>query len=386
MFKRCLSFLLIALLLCGSTSQPAWAAEAPTQEVTPSSTEPTIGEPTINDGMPHGLILVAQNKRRSVQNLDTVVQVYVIDPVTGTQTLWSQFARPNPNIQIGHTLYGNTRSQLSRDYTKLAASYPEARTGEFGQPVSHAGWINQNGEFFDVSVALGLDDTGTIGFSETDDYFYFKTHDKTRLPNGRLAVDIVICRGTVEEIQNGKYHRFAVGDDKISYHENYLDYTYNKDLFGGIELIYSGAYVSWELPATDYAEPSKNIFIADYHPHPDFPYFPIKGSTSVLFDSTTGTLVHYLPDGYNTDGKSEWGGVLSPDGTTVAYLTAPGTSGNISLEFVDISQFFASGFNPAMRGVPAKMELADGPIKQNTWHVFDYICEEPSCILLDWRE
>ena len=97
-------------------------------------------------------------------------------------------------------------------------------------------------------------------------------------------------------------------------------------------------------------------------------------------------MIHYLPDSYNTDNKSEWGGVLSPDGTTVAYLTVPGTSGQVSLEYTDISGFFASGFNPASRGIPTKMELADGPVKQATWNVYDYVTENPSCILLEWRE
>jgi len=378
--------LLLVLFLCLSTSQLAQAAETlPVPNVIPE-TEITVPPTPVNDGLPHGLIMTTQNKRRTITNLDAVIQIYTIDPATGVQTLWSQFTRPNPGISIGYTLYGNVKSQFSQDYTKMAAEYPRARIGEFGQEVSHAGWIDQSGEFFDVSVALGLDYSSTIGFSENGNYFYFVIHDKYKAPNGRLVVDIVICRGTPEEIQNGKYQRFAVGDDTISFHENHLDYNYDKDLFGGICLIYSGAYVSWELPATDYAEPGKNIIIADYHPHPDYPYFPIKNDTSVLFDSTTGSLIHYLPDSYNTDNKSEWGGVLSPDGTTVAYLTVPGTSGQVSLEYTDISGFFASGFNPASRGVPTKMELADGPIKQATWNVYDYVTENPSCILLEWRE
>lgn len=343
---------------------------------------------TVNDGMPHGLIMMTQNKRRTDSNLDIVIQIYTIDPTTGVQTLYSQFTRPDPEISIHYPLYGNARSQLSRDCTKLAAEYPKACVGEFGQDISHAGWIDQNGEFFDVSVALGLDQTYTEGFSENGDYFYFTTYitnDKYKFPNGHPWLDFAICRGTIEEIQNGKYQIIYVGDE-LTIKEPYVHYSYDKDLFGGILLLYSGANVSWELPATDYAEPGKSVFITDYHPHPDFPYFPIKGDTSVLFDSTTGSLIHYLPDGYNTDNKSEWGGVLSPDGTTVAYLTTLGTFGNVSLEYVNISQFIASGFNPAMRGTPTKMELADGPIKQAQWHVYNYICDEPSCILFDWRE
>lgn len=385
MFKRFLSLLLITLLLCGSTSQSAWAAEAPVGDILPDIVEPTIGEPIVSDGMPHGLILMAQTNRRTNSNLDTVIQIYTIDPTTGMQTLWSQFMRPSPEISITYPLSGNAKGQLSADCTRLAANKPKADIGEYGEDVKHAGWIEPSGEFFDVSNALGLGHTVALGFgNDAKDYFYFYVYEKIGTRGKYSIIRSTICRGTIEGIKNGVYERVSVYSNP-EIHETNRYYLYDKDLFNGLCLIYSGAHVSWELPATDYAEPGKNIVIADYHPHPEFPYFPIKGDTSVLFDSTTGTLIQYLPDGYSTDGKSEWSGVLSPDGTTVAYLTTPGTSGKVSLEFIDISQFFASGFNPALRGTPAKLELADGPVKQGEWHVFDYICDEPSCILLDWR-
>lgn len=385
MFKRFLSLLLITLLLCGSTSRAVWATEAPVQDSLPDVTEPTIDEPIVNDGMPHGLILMAQTNRRTNSNLDTVIQVYTIDPTTGTQTLWSQFMRPSPEISIAYPLSGNAKGQLSADCTRLVANKPKADIGEYGQDVNHAGWIEPNGEFFDVSNALRLGRTVALGFgNDAKDYFYFYVYEKIGTRGKYSIIRSTICRGTIEGIKNGTYERVSVYSNP-EIHETNRYYLYDKDLFNGLCLIYSGAHISWELPATDYAEPGKNIVIADYHPHPEFPYFPIRGDTSVLFDSATGTLIQYLPDGYSTDGKSEWGGVLSPDGTTVAYLTTPGTRGKVSLEFIDISQFFASGLNPAMRGTPTKMELADGPIKQGEWHVFDYICDEPSCILLDWR-
>lgn len=385
MFKRFLSLLLIALLLCGSTSQSAWAAEAPVEDILPDVAEPTIGKPIVSDGIPHGLILMSQSKRPTVANTDIVIQVYTIDPATGTQTLWSQFTRPSPDISFGYLLSGNVKGQLNADCTRLAANKPKASIGEYGQDVNHAGWIEPSGEFFDVSNALGLNHTVALGFGDTEDYFYFYVYEKIGTNGKYSVIRSTICRGTIDGIKKGSYERISVYSDPEIHEANHC-YLYHKDLFNGLCLFYSGAHVSWELPATDYAEPGKNIVIADYHPHPDFPYFPIKGDTSVLFDSATGTLIQYLPDGYNTDGKSEWGGVLSPDGTTVAYLTAPRTYGNVSLEFIDISQFFANGFNPALRGTPAKLELADGPLKQSEWHVFDYICDEPSCILLDWRE
>lgn len=382
--KKFLS-LLLALILCLSTSQLTQAAEPPIPE-TPGTTDIGQPAPPINDGEPHGLILMTQSKRPTVNNTDIIIQVYTIDPATGAQTLWSQFARPSYDISFGYLLTGNIKGQLNADYTRLAVNKPKAEIGEYGQDVNHGGWIEPSGEFFDVSNALGFNRTVALGFGDTkDDYFYFYAFEKIGTRGKYSIIRSTLCRGTIEGIKKGYYERVCVYDDPQIREPN-RSYSYHKDLFNGMCLIYSGAHVSWELPATDYAEPGKNIVIADYHPHPDSPYFPIKNDTSILFDSVSGTLIHYLPDSYNTDNKSEWGGVLSPDGTTVAYLTVPGTSGQVSLEYTDISGFFASGFNPASRGVPTKMKLADGPVKQATWNVYDYVTENPSCILLEWRE
>lgn len=377
--------LLTVLFLCLSTSQLAQAAEtSPVPNVMPE-TEIIVPPAPVNDGLPHGLILLTQTKRPTDVNADIVLQVYTINPTTGEQTLWSQFTKPSPDISFNYLLAGSIKGQLNANCTVFAANKPKAAVGEYGQDVNHAGWIDQSGQFFDVSNALGLDYTFALGFGETDDKFYFDVFEKLGMRGKYSIIQSVLCRSTIEGIKKGEYERVCVYDDPQIREPNRY-YLYHRDLFDGLKLVYSGASVSWELPATDYAEPGKNIIIADYHPHPDCPYFPIKNDTSVLFDSTTGSLIHYLPDSYNTDNKSEWGGVLSPDGTTVAYLTVPGTSGQVSLEYTDISGFFASGFNPASRGVPTKMELADGPIKQATWNVYDYVTENPSCILLEWRE
>lgn len=377
--------LLLVLFLCLSTSQLAQAAEtSPVPNVMPE-TEITVPPAPVNDGLPHGLILMTQSKRPTTVNTDIVIQVYTINPTTGEQTLWSQFTKPSPDISFGYLLGGNIKGQLNANCTVFAANKPKAAVGEYGQDVNHAGWIDQSGQFFDVSNALGFNHTVALGFGDTEDYFYFYVFEKIGSRGKYSVIRSTICRGTIDGIKKGNYERVRVYDDPQIREPNRY-YLYHEDLFNSMCLIYSGAYVSWELPATDYAEPGKNIIIADYHPHPEYPYFPVKNDTSVLFDSTTGSLIHYLPDSYNTDNKSEWGGVLSPDGTTVAYLTVPGTSGQVSLEYTDISGFFASGFNPASRGVPTKMELADGPIKQATWNVYDYVTENPSCILLEWRE
>lgn len=405
--KICVS-LLTLLLLCGSISQPTWAAEASTpppptpvpengiSEIgqPPELTEPevTIPPATVDDGMPHGLIMLTQNHRRGMLtsvNPDTVLQIYEIDPNTGAQNLWSQFKAPSPEIAIGYPLDANAHSQFNADYTLLAANKPKASIGRYGEDTNHAGWIDQDGVFFDVSTMLGFDYTQAVGFDDAGNNFYFYAFIEYVGYNGKTNIKTMLYRGTTEGIKRGEYEEMRriadSGPGGSTIQRGHCRYGYSEELFGGVIL---DICANWELPATDYAEPSKTIFIADYFPrseHPEDRLFSIKGYTSVLFDSPTGSIIHYLPDSYNADDKSEWGGVLSPDGTTVAYLTVPGIKGKVSMEFVDIGQFLASGLNPASRGTPVKKELATGPIQASEWHVFEYRCDEPSCVFLDWR-
>lgn len=403
MFKKPIVVLLITLLLCGSTSQSTWAAEMSPAPETSVLTEVFGAENTavppgtdakVEDGMPHGLILATQNYRRALSSTitqGTVLQIYVVDPVTGSQTLWSQFGTTNPNVSMGYTYTRNAETQFNNNYTKFATNLLKAEINEFGNYLEHAGWLDQNGNFFDVSAALDHHNGWAIGFYGPEDSFYFGTIESRKGPNNKIYTRILACKATEEEILRGEYHIIGTDDDcktDESYYNNYID----KDIVGFTEVtgrwgeLEGQTITSHTLTVTSEAEPSKKIFIVDYLPMPGYPrVLPIQNYESLLCDSTTGALIHYLPDSYKTDNKSEWGGVLSPDGTTVAYLTVPGTKGNIGMEFVDISQFIASGLNPAARGVPVKKEFADGPIKNSQWHVFNYVCDEPSCVFLEWR-
>ena len=388
--KKFLS-LLLALILCLSTSQLTQAAEPPIPE-TPGTTDIGQPAPPINDGEPHGLILMTQNNRRAampgILHQNTILQIYTISPDNGEQNLWSQFTTSNPSVSIGYPSAGGL-NQFTHNYTKLAATLRDAEINECNNYADHAGWIDQSGNFFDVSAALGIANNSTIGFYGSD--FYFTGVQTMVTPAGKHYVRGMICKATESEIRQGRFNIVSTGSE-FDIVEPYIRYIVSKDILGGVRVtgkwgaLDGQTMQAWgELPVTSYAEPSKNIFIVDYLPK-HYQYLPIKHYTSLMCDSVSGTLIHYLPDSYNTDNKSEWGGVLSPDGTTVAYLTVPGTSGQVSLEYTDISGFFASGFNPASRGVPTKMELADGPVKQATWNVYDYVTENPSCILLEWRE
>ena len=83
--KKFLS-LLLALILCLSTSRLTQAAEPPIPE-TPGTTDIGQPAPPINDGEPHGLILMTQNNRRAampgILHQNTILQIYTISPDNG---------------------------------------------------------------------------------------------------------------------------------------------------------------------------------------------------------------------------------------------------------------------------------------------------------------
>uniref|UniRef100_UPI00272B5C33 hypothetical protein n=1 Tax=Faecalibaculum rodentium TaxID=1702221 RepID=UPI00272B5C33 len=306
MFKRFLSSLLTVLILCLSTSQLTQAAEPPIPE-TPGTTDIGQPAPPINDGEPHGLILMTQNNRRMVSSskLDTILQIYTINPVTGVQTLWSQFSTSNPSVSIGYPSAGGL-NQFNHNYTKLAATLRDAEINECNNYADHAGWIDQSGNFFDVSAALGITNNSPIGFHESD--FYFTGVQTMVTPAGKHYVRGMICKATESEIRQGRYNIVSTGSE-FDIVEPYIRYIVSKDILGGVRVtgkwgaLDGQTMQAWgELPVTSYAEPSKNIFIVDYLPK-HYQYLPIKHYTSLMCDSVSGTLIHYLPDSYNTDNK-----------------------------------------------------------------------------------
>lgn len=377
------------------------APETSSEQPESSGTNPFVSAseivPQYADGMPHGLILLTQSGKRDQwlpKYPETIIQIYVIDPVTGAQSLWSQFKANNPSVNTGYVCGDNALGQFNRNYTKCAAEYYDAGADQRNNRVNHAGWIDQSGEFFDVHAALGLQNGGyPLGFYGPEDSFYFATIEVNESIPGKVYSRTVVCKATEAEIKQGKYSIvLAAKAHEINIIEPYIRYFLTKDILSRVEIYGHYGPEEWqiigdmEIPLTGFADAGKNIAIVDYHP--EFSYyrfFPGKEYISYLCDTTTGTIINYLPDSYTNDDKSEWGGVLSPDGTTVAYLTVPGSKGKVSMEFVDISQFIASGFNPAMRGTPVKLELADGPVKQANWNVFNYQTENPSCRFLEWR-
>ncbi|MCI8638084.1 MAG: hypothetical protein HFG41_02770 [Coprococcus sp.] len=102
--------------------------------------------------------------------------VRCIEPESGKQEIISHFQLPFAGgqddagyaVYPGLCRYASYRDMLSDDFTKLACAkiYPGGK--------AHAGWINEKGEFFDVTETLGLDSAGyvPVGFAEDGSFVY----------------------------------------------------------------------------------------------------------------------------------------------------------------------------------------------------------------------
>ena len=222
MLKRVSAFLLALLSLATlaactpkntPASQPApqssQADPTPTPEPTPEPTPTPTPEPT----GPSGIIAAIADWNLNNMNF-TVVS---IDPTTGEQetlAFFDAYALTNteaifsfnfkgPGFPGGYALcYASYRDMFSTDYSKIAT-----QKIFLGNRESHAGWIDEDGNFFDVTEALGLqsqsdfDDPkqyAPVGFTEDGLFVYI---DRSEIPSGPLFYSVPVDDVRPENIQ-----------------------------------------------------------------------------------------------------------------------------------------------------------------------------------------
>lgn len=226
--------LLLVLFLCLSTSQLAQAAEtSPVSNVIPE-TETTVPPAPVTDGELHGLILMTQNQNRIAENMNTVVKIYTINPITGIQTQISEFKKLYPAMDLC-TITTGVRGYFNYDYTKMATNImnPDYNSYRNVSGFNHAGWIDQGGNFFDVSAALGITNNSPIGFYESD--FYFTGVQTMVTPAGKHYVRGMICKATESEIRQGRFNIVSTGSE-FDIVEPYIRYIVSKDILGGVRV------------------------------------------------------------------------------------------------------------------------------------------------------
>lgn len=250
-----------------------------------------------------GIIVLETDWRHETMNRN----IYCLDPDTGTTTLLCTF----PCDEMGTSAQGGYCFRINPElrryvnfYDMFDTAYTKAiLTKDLKNGNTHAGWIDRDGVFFDVTEELDEQpgdfeepiEWRSVGF-QGDTFIYAKaTHDNMN-PYEYYGVDINnLAPGTSWPIDLADKQILAKLPDNNSYGYNfYRPSSWIDDVwFYGEEVTLYGPY------------------------------------ESVKFNSQTGESQQYIPG----SSRYNWSAVGSPDGQRVAFLSTPkeGQSADIGL-------------------------------------------------------
>ncbi len=301
--KRFLGFLLAILMIlslagcaehksAGSSptvsnteSQPTESQNTPTRE--PEDTNPENSETTQpTEEKTAGLVI----GNYTLTKTQSYVEIYLVDPDSAEiQQLFSvNLAKRTDGTAFylhGSSRYASQQGLVSKDLSKIAITKWDMNKNEW-----HAGWIDREGRFWDITKALGLVPESDFedlpwhyacGFTENDEFVFMDNNSRKVY---RVPVDSLKPESMIEGQETPEC----------------------------MELL-GWQNVGWE---HDNRKPTDIVdgthFLADYY-H--------SGGTfteSVIVDATTEEATSYVPG----DARNSWSGILSPDGTQVAFLSA----------------------------------------------------------------
>lgn len=234
-----------------------------------------------------GIIMVQQYRATSnTSGAEVRYVLMAIDPDTGDMhqiaefSVWATYGNKSDYFivpQIGrNNSHGGNRRLFSEDFSKMAVTLYLVNKSEM-----HAGWIDQEGNFFDVTEAIGEGSTAfgapvhcvAVGFTEDDLFVYNDNGDQWT---------------------KDTFHYIDINMLTTSYDGNPLE--------NDIGVSVNGYYrVTGRLDDT-------YSLIDDYDPYIE---------NSFIINTETGEKTRYIPG----DTRSNWSGVASPDGELVAFLS-----------------------------------------------------------------
>lgn len=314
-----------------------------------------------------GIIAMIRQTTVSASGGYTDVQIISINPETGAQNVISEFhlnhityaelqraEEIDNDTEIYYaqpetfSVYGNNRDWFSDDFTKMKADRTYANNNnEF-----HAGWVDSDGTFFDVTEAIGA--VGESSFSNPG-----PVAQRARgFDNWRFVFT------EIDETKSGKIdntRKYCVPLNNISadsLHEASEDDLYN-----------NGGFSPLGYPT---AQVDEKTYIMDKYNS------GLMCPSSFIANLETGETEQYIPESE----RYNWSGVLSPDGSTVAFLSIPSNGGgNVELYTVPLE-----GGEPTNVSVVANGDVfvnitalpnSDLAITPGLGDVY--------CFLLDWR-
>lgn len=305
-------------------AEPEVPVEAPVE------TEETPTEEAQVDAELHGIIaMVACHGRTSTYN------IFSIDPSSGNINNVTTFkvvvsSDTDKRTYMPASYYAhsaNCQEIFSYDYSKIAVTQTDGETGEV-----HAGWCDNDGLFSDVTSAINPNSGN--GFS-----------DVARQNGIGFTIDGGFIYSDGENIELSPH--YVVPIDSLSGNSS--------QSFGWPE----GDSLGEDVYVTDRLDDSRYVVDAQ------------KESTSKIYDAATQTFTDYIP----ASSRTNWGGVVSPDEQSIAFLSKQPNATGIELFITNID-----GGEPVKVSMPQSINDIYGDVWP-TEEIFGHAW----CTLLDWR-
>lgn len=304
------------------------------------------GTEDIPSAKPKGIIAMIHEYTYTSVFYETIIS---INPKNGQVKLIAKFPNSIKKLGIIHDPeggvpgYANFRHLFSDDYSKRATIKYFSEDNS-----SHAGWLDTDGNFFDVSKAAG--EVPKSDFAEKpnhmvagftwDGLFAYRTVFKATIPIYHIVDPDNLSKGKYKKVKN-VWDRHATVNDP-------------------------------DLKPTDWINDTRCL--ADYYIGASESMTGMCNSVqrnSVIFDTKSKKIIEYIP-GANSS-RNNWSGVVSPNGKKIAFLSK--LSGNS-----DVGLYITS----PKGGEPVKLEV-DAPDEQKLRLEEVGTSSTIYCTLLDWK-
>ena len=325
------------------TSQDTYISEDVPQDV-------DMPEENFPELEPEAEGLIVFEFRSSVGQEEMTCAIHCMDPDTKEESIFSEFTYSLLENSEGYRyaeatdgllslfLFQGGRYRFSDDFNKMALDKRFPSSGE-----THAGWLDDNGNYFDVTEALGLQSKSD--FDDPARYF------SAGFMNGYFAY----YQSTSRDGLGGNDEYYYVPVDNVT-----PAAVQKGDIPGQNGNPISGEFISGRFEPRDITS-----WIDDTH------YIANEdtGSTtrvvnSFIYDTENQNRTYYVPG----NSRMSWNGVVSPDGTQIAFLSTP--MSNTTHRPADLYIIPVNG------GDPVKVE--------NYPFEFGEYLSGP-CQLIDWR-
>lgn len=275
------------------------------------------------------------------------VQVVSIDPDTGTQHVISEFCLKRDNKMLYQWADSRcmARNWFTDDFTNMAVDMYLSETGE-----CHAGWIDTDGNFTDVTEMSGL-------AGEKD---FFNT-----APVQHRAIGFV----------DGRYAFYDTETEEV-----YCVPASQLSIDGAVEMDDGLTRLLQQVKSVDLTcRVDNETYLADYSATQGLPQ-------SFVMNPETGEMTEYIPEA----GRCNWSGVLSPDGDMVAFFSEPETGGVVELYKMSMNDkiptAISSQENSAVIVDISTLGTGSLALRPSGYGImFQTMHEEGYCHLLEWR-